>query len=192
MKTVLLAASLVLTPILLSSASAQNGSSPGAASQSLAEKTGVNAVLNRQPSAADVLVEIHQFDLFQQSADESAQQRGDNGLREFSASHSSAAEKQDKELLAISRKVGLKIEFSDKPDSGASGRLASLAGSVGPDFVRGYYGAQVSEYDGVISSLKRYLEKPDNEELKAYAAKQLPLFTAGQKSAAENWDRAKQ
>jgi hypothetical protein len=192
MKPIVLAATLLLTPVWLSGASAQNGTSPGASSQSLAEKSGVNAVLSRQPTAADVLIAIHQFDLFEQAADESAQQRGDNGLREFSASHSSAAEKQDKELLAISEKAGLKIEFSQKPDTGVSGQLAGLQGSVGPDYVRGYYAAQLSQYDGVISSLKRYLEKPDNDDVKAYAAKQLPLFMAGQKSAAGNWDRSKQ
>lgn len=176
MKLFAIAAVLLLTPV---------------SAQTLGEKTGVNSLLGRQPTAADLLTGIHEFDLFEQGADETAQQRGDQGLKEFSSSHANAADKQGKELEALNKKAGVNVTFSEQPDITTSGQLAGLSGSVGPAYVRKYYEAQASEYDTAVSVLRRYLEKPDQNAVKAFAAKQLPIFEAGQKSALENWDRAK-
>ena len=156
-----------------------------AMAESTLEKTGVDRVLGIAPSSADVLSEIHQFDLFEQGADETAQQRGDAALKRFSSDHADAAGKQDKQLAALAKRASVNVEFPDEPSGGASDRLAGLQGSVGPAFVRNYYGAQVAEYGTVLSVLRRYLEKPDNEEIKAFATKQIPGLEASQRAVSE-------
>lgn len=176
MKLIAIAAVLLCTPVL---------------AQTLGEETGISGMLGRPPTAADLLIDLHQFDLFEQGADEIAQQRGDDSLREFSRSHADAAAGHDKELVALGKKAGLKLEFSEDPDITASDQLAGLQGVVGPAFVREYYEAEASEYDSAVSALRRYLQKPDQDDVRAFAAKQLPAFEAGQKSALENWTRVK-
>jgi putative membrane protein len=160
-----------------------------ASAETALEKTGVNGMLGLAPTGADILIEIHRFDLFEQNADETAQQRGDEGLRQFSSDHSSAAAKLDKQLQALKKKAGLAVAFSEEPSGTTSGRLAGLEGSVGAAYVQKYYEAQVAEYDSVLSALRRYLEKPDNNDIKSFAAKQLPLFEASQKDVLEGWKR---
>jgi putative membrane protein len=154
-----------------------------AKSESVLEKTGIDGMLGVAPSAVDVLSEINQFDLFEQGADESAQQRGDDALKQFSSEHAEAAEKQDKQLAALAKKAGVNVELSKEPAGNASNRLAGLQGSVGSDFIRQYYGAQVSEYEQVLSLLRRYLEKPDNDEIRSFATKQISSLEASQKVA---------
>jgi hypothetical protein len=161
-----------------------------ASAETALEKTGVNGMLGRAPTGADLLTEIHQFDLFEQNADETAQQRGDEGLRQFSRDHASAAQKQDGQLQALKKKAGLRVVFSEEPNVTTSGRLAGLEGSVGAAFVQAYYAAQDAAYDSALSSLRRYLEHPDNDDIKSFAAKQVPLFEASQKEVMEDWKRA--
>jgi len=176
MKLIAIAAILFSTPVL---------------AQTLGEETGMNGMLDRPPTGTDLLIDIHMFDLFEQGADEIAQQRGDDGLREFSSSHAEAAARQDKQLAALGDKAGLAVKFSEDPDITASGRLSGLQGAVGAAFVRQYYEAQASEYDAAVSALRRYLQNPDQDDIKAFAAKQLPSFEAGQTSALASWNRAR-
>jgi predicted outer membrane protein len=161
-----------------------------ASAETALEKAGVNGMLGLAPTGADVLTEVHQFDLFEQNADETAQQRGDEGLRQFSSDHASAAQKQDKQLQALKKKAGLTVVFSEEPSVTTSGRLASLEGSVGAAFVQRYYEAQAAEYTSVLSALRRYLDNPDNNDIKSFAAKRVPLFEAAQKDVLEDWKRA--
>lgn len=162
------------------------------AAQTLGEKTGVNAMLDRAPTGSDVLLELHQFDLFEQGADETAQTRGDDALKQYSTSQSNAAGKRDDELAKLSKKAGLNLKFSEQPSQTRSDLLAGLEGSVGPAFVRKYYESQVTEFDAAVSLLQRYLQKPDTDEIKSFATKQLPVLETGQKTAREDWKRAKE
>ena len=83
MKLIAIAALLPCTPVL---------------AQTLGEETGISGMLGRPPTAADLLIDLHQFDLFEQGADEIAQQRGDDSLREFCRSHADAAAEHDRNL----------------------------------------------------------------------------------------------
>ena len=153
------------------------------------EKTGIDNMLGLAPTGADVLTEIHQFDLFEQGADETAQQRGDAALKRFSSDHAGAAEKQDKQLEALKKKAGLSVAFPEDPSVTRSNRLAGLQGSVGPSYVRKYYEAQAAEYDSALGVLRRYLEKPDSEAIKSFVEKQIPAFEASQQAVIETWKR---
>jgi len=160
-----------------------------ALAESVMEKTGIGSALGLAPTGADVLTEIHQFDLFERQADDTAQMRGDDGLKQFSIERAGEAKKQDQSLAALKDKAGVKVTFSEEPSVTRSNRLAGLQGSVGPDYVWKYYEAQVAEHDSALSVLRRYLKKPDNDQIKSYAAKQIPALEASQQIAKENWKR---
>jgi len=153
------------------------------------EKTGIDSMLGLAPTGADVLTEIHQFDLFEQGADETAQTRGDEALKQFSSDHADAAEKEDKQLEALQKKAGLSVAFPEDPSVTVSNRLAGLQGSVGPSYVRKYYEAQAAEYDSALAVLRRYLEKPDSEAIKSFVEKQIPAFEASQQAVVETSKR---
>ena len=168
MKPIIVALLLVSTPAL---------------AQSIGEKTGVNAMLDKPPTASDVLLGLHQFDLFQQQVAETADNRGDDALRKFSKTLSDAAGKRDDALAELNKKTKLGAKFPDDPNAMKSNRLAGLDGSVADVFVRGFYKAEVKEHESAISLLKRYLTKPDNDQVRTFAQKQLPVLETGLKQA---------
>jgi hypothetical protein len=127
----------------------------------LGEKTGVNQILDRAPTGIDVLVELNQFNLFQQSPTSSADKRGDRAVKKFAVSQSNAAEKRDKSLVALAGMAGVKIDYPEDPSVTRANALGGLDGSVA----------------------KRYLSKPDNDAIKIFAEKELPVFEAGLKAA---------
>jgi putative membrane protein len=156
-----------------------------ASAQSLGEETGMDALLGLAPSGPDVLLGIHQFNLFQQAVTDSASMRGDGLVKAFAETQSEAAGERDDALEALTRKVGLDIDFPLQPDMTAGGQLAGLQGSVGQVYVREFYQDEIGEHQSAISLLKRYLTKPDNNEIKAFAAALLPSLQAGLKQAEE-------
>jgi putative membrane protein len=167
---------LVIVALLLLAA-------PSAFAQSISEKTGLNAMLDKPPTSADVLSGLHQFDLFQQEVADSADKRGDDILRKFARALSDAAEKRGKLLAALNTKNGLEVKFPEEPGATRNNRLGGLEGSVADVYVQGFYKAEVTEHDAAISLLKRYLEKPDNDEVRGFAEKQLPILQSGLRQA---------
>ncbi len=166
---------IVLALLLLSGAPAL--------AQSIGEKTGVNEMLDKPPTAADVLLGLHQFNLFQQEVAGTADNRGDEALKKFSSTLSDAAGKRDDALAALNKKTKLEVKFPEDPNALKSNRLAGLEGSVAEIFVRGFYSAEVKEHETAISLLKRYLSKPDNDDVLTFVQKQLPVLEAGLKQA---------
>jgi putative membrane protein len=152
---------------------------PSAFAQSVGEKTGVNEMLDKPPTGSDVLLGIHQFDLFQQEVADSADKRGDTAIRKFTQAQSDAAETRGHTLDALKKKTGLDVKFPEDPDAMRSNRLGGLDGSVAEGYVRGFYKAETAEHESAISLLKRYLAKPDNDDVRAFAKKQLPVLESG-------------
>ena len=155
-----------------------------ALAESLGEETGLNAMLNRPPSGADVVLGLHQFDLFQQGVSETAGTRGNDAVKSFAEAQATAAEKRDSTLGGFKSKVGLQGAFPDQPDLAESDRLAGLQGSIGQTYISYFYRAEMAEHETAISLLKRYLEKPDNADLKTFSEKLLPMLENSFKEAA--------
>lgn len=144
--------------------------------QSLGERTGIDAMLDRPPTASDVLLELHQFDLFQDGVTDSTDKRGDAGVKKFADTQSDAADTRDKALAALGKKAGLAISFPDQPSVSRSDRLAGLDGSVGQAYVRAFYDAEAAELTSTLSLIARYLAKPDNPDVAAFVAKMRPAL----------------
>jgi Domain of unknown function (DUF4142) len=144
--------------------------------QTFGEWSGLNQLLGRPPTGADVLLEIHRFDLFEQISAGMADQRGDAALRMLSESESDASENRDGLLMQLDKDADLNIKFGNEPSLTGSEYLAGLQGSVGETFVREYYQDQVAEHESAISLLQRYIAKPDNEAVKTLALKLVPAL----------------
>lgn len=153
-----------------------------AVAQSLGEKTGVNRLIDKPPTGSDVLLEIHQFNLFQQQVSDTADKRGDAGVKAVAIAEANAAEKRGDALLEVQEKAGLKFEFPEASSKTRDNRLGGLAGSVAEVFVSEFYEAQRAQYASVISTLTRYVAKPDNDVVKAFAEKQITQFETGLKN----------
>ena len=149
--------------------------------QSVAEKTGVNQMLDRAPTGSDVLLELHQFDLFQQGTTDSADKRGDDAVKKLAVAQSDAAEQRDKQLAVLQKKTRLEITFPDEPNVDRSNRLAGLDGAVGENYRANFYSAESTEFEAAISLLTRYSTKPDNDDIRQLAEKQLPVLQDGLK-----------
>lgn len=144
--------------------------------QTISERSGLNTMLDRPPTATDVLLELHQFDLFEQNVTDSADKRGDDALRKYAVAKSDAANKRDDQLNALQKNAGLTVDFPNEPSATRSNRLGGLDGSVGPGYANKFYEAQVAENQIIMSVLTRYLAKPDNDAVKNFANQQLPVF----------------
>jgi len=129
------------------------------------------------PTAAQVISQLYQFDLFQQSAVEGAEFRATQDILNIAAARADAAVKRDKVLSELQRQIGNTVVTSDRKS--AVMRAHALAGSDssdGADFVRAFYAAQLAEYETTVALLERYLQAPDNEVLRSFAAAQLPIL----------------
>ena len=127
------------------------------------------------------LLELHQFDLFQQATTDSSDKRGDEAVKKFAVSQSDAAEKRDKQLAVLQKKTRLDITFPDEPNADRSNRLAGLDGAVGEKYRANFYSAESTEFEAAISLLTRYSTKPDNDDIRQLAEKQLPVLRDGLK-----------
>jgi predicted outer membrane protein len=153
--------------------------------QGIGESTGVNQMLDRAPTGQDLLLEVHQFDLFQQAITDSSDKRGDDAVRKFASAQSDATDKRDKQVTSLARKAGFHIEFTDEPSVTRNDLLSGLDGAVGQAYVKEFYSAEILQHQTAISVLKRYTANPDNDEILAFAKDQLPALEATLKKAQE-------
>jgi hypothetical protein len=83
----------------------------------------------------------------------------------------------------LNKASGLNVKLPDQPDMWVTDRLAGLQGAVGQTYLRDFYEDVAAEHETAISLLKRYMEKPDNEQIKSFSQKLLPALQAGLKQA---------
>ena len=128
-----------------------------------------------------MLLELHQFNLFQQQVLDTADKRGDDGVKTIATAEANAAETRGDALIDVQKKAGLKFDFPEASSQTRDNRLGGLSGSVAEVYVREFYDAQRAQYASVLSTLTRYVAKPDNDVVKAFAEKQKLIFEAGLK-----------
>lgn len=157
------------------------GATAFASAETLMEKTGVNAVIGRAPSAADVVTAMHQFDLFVSGAGDTVDLRGTDALRKDATARGKRAEARDKQVSELAGKLG--ITLGENPAVSRANELAGLQGKVGADFISAYRAALTGEYTSATATLRRYLDKPDNDAVKAFAAHELLKMTEELKQA---------
>jgi Domain of unknown function (DUF4142) len=125
------------------------------------------------PTSADVISQLFQFDLFQQNAIDSAEHRATQDIANTAAVRADAAIKRDKGLAELQRKTGAVLTSRKTTAAMRAHALSGVDSSDGADYVREFYAAQLAEYESTVSLLERYLQSPDNEDVRDFATAQL-------------------
>jgi Domain of unknown function (DUF4142) len=145
-----------------------------ASAETLAERTDVDAA--PAPTAAEVISQLYQFDLFQQNAVDRADNAPSSDVLTTAAARADAAAKRDKELAELQRQTGTEVPTQRKAAAMRAHSLDAVDRSDGPAYVRQFYAAQLAEYELTIALIEHYLQSPDNEDIRSFAAAQLPVL----------------
>jgi putative membrane protein len=137
----------------------------------------------RAPAGREVIAELYKFDLFQQNAIEAADRSGSEELRISAVGKAEAATRRDKALVELQRRMGTEVQPIGKSAARTADRLAGLDSATEPGTAREFYGAQVAAHQSAVQLLQRYLDAPDNQTIKEFAADQLPGLQSGLKDA---------
>jgi uncharacterized protein DUF4142 len=149
----------------------------GCATQARAETCAERADTDNflAPTAAEVISQLYQFDLFQQNAMDRADSSSRSDIVTTAATRAEAALKRDKAVAELQQRTGTELPSERKAAMRAHG-VNTLDQADGPSYVREYYAAQLAEYQLTVDLLERYLQHPDNEDVRSFAAAQLPAL----------------
>ena len=143
---------------------------------SLIEWLGIKQAFGWPPNAADVLRYLHQFNMFQVYVAGLADSRGDDALRRFAFEQARLARERDEKVFKLNTFTLLSIEFPNRPNAVISNEIAGLRGAVGQRFIAEFRHKQIEMFRGTIDVMRRYLLHPNNDQIRRFAAEQLPLF----------------
>jgi predicted outer membrane protein len=135
------------------------------------------------PAASEVIAELYEFDRFQQDALESADLHGSDGIRNLAITHADAARKRDAALTRIRKQANAALRFDCEARPRRADLLTALDASDGPDFVRVFYQMEVVEHSSAIDLLQRYLASPDNDAMREFASRELPILVSALEDA---------
>lgn len=129
------------------------------------------------PTAAEVIARLYEFDAFQQAAIDRTAALSNSDVQNVAALRAEAALQRDQALVALQYRAG-KADISRPAAGERADELAALDSAEGPAFVRSFYAAQLAQYEMTVSVLERYLQSPDIDDVKNFAAAQLPRLRA--------------
>ena len=128
------------------------------------------------PTAAEVISQLYQFDLFQQNAVDRADGAPSSDVLMTAAARAEAAAKRDKALAELQRQTGTDAPAQRKGAAMGAHSLDAVDRTDGPAYVRQFYAAQLAEYEMTVALIEHYLQSPDNEDIRSFAAAQLPVL----------------
>jgi uncharacterized protein DUF4142 len=131
---------------------------------------------SRVPTAAELISQLYQFDLFQQNAIDRTDSGAAGDVLTTAAGRAEAASKRDKALAELQRQTGTDVPAQRKAAAMRADSLAAVDRTDGPAYVRQFYAAQLAEYELTVALLESYLQSPDNEDIGRFAAAQLPVL----------------
>jgi Domain of unknown function (DUF4142) len=128
------------------------------------------------PAAADVIFQLYQFDMFQQNAVERAGSAPSSDVLTTAAARADAAAKRDRALAELQRQTGTEVPAQHKAAAMRAHSIEAVDRTDGPAYVRQFYAAQLVEYELTVALIEQYLQSPDNEDVRSFAADQLPIL----------------
>jgi putative membrane protein len=144
--------------------------------QSATEKTGINSAFGVAPSTQDFVTEAGQSDMFEIESSKLALEKSDDATKKFAQQMIDDHTKTTTELKGLvsngTMKATLPTAMSDKQQ----GMLKDLQQKQGQDFTKQYHSDQVDGHEDAVDLFKRYGEKGEQADLKAWAAKTIPTL----------------
>ncbi len=145
--------------------------------QSAGEKTGVNSVLGIAPSTADFVKEAASSDMFEiQSSQLAAQQSKDQATKDFAAKMIADHQKTTSDIKGMVTSGAVKADIPTTMLPSHQSMLDKLKGLQGDDFTKRYHDEQVTAHKDAVSLYQRYAKGGDNQGLKDWAGKTLPVL----------------
>jgi putative membrane protein len=171
----LVAAGLLATPAL---------------SQSLGEKTGINAITGTAPKTADFVKEAAISDMFEIQSSQLAQTKAaDAGVKSFAAQMVTDHTATSTDLKGLVSGGKVKAQIPAAMDSSHKSKLDKLQKLNGADFDKQYVSDQQSAHKTAVSLFERYSKGGSNADLKAFAGKYLPKLQGHLKMAQDLGNR---
>lgn len=128
------------------------------------------------PTAADVISQLYQFDLFQQNAMDRSDNAPSSDVMTTAVARADAAAQRDKALAELQRRIGTEVPTQRKASTPHAHGIDAVDRTDGPAYVRQFYAAQLAEYELTVALIEHYLRSPDNEDVRGFAAAQLPVL----------------
>jgi len=144
--------------------------------QSATEKTGVNSVFGVAPSTQDFVTEAAQSDMFEIGSSKLALEKSDQATKKFAQQMINDHTKTTTELKGLVSNGTVKATLPTAMSGKQQGMLKDLQQRQGEDFTKLYHSDQVDGHKDAVDLFKRYGEKGEQADLKAWAAKTLPTL----------------
>jgi putative membrane protein len=153
-------------------------------SQSVGEKTGINALIGVAPTTEDFVKEVAISDMFELESSKLAEANAeDANIKAFATEMTRDHSATSTELKGLVSSGKVKVEMPTALDSSHQRKLDTLKGLKGAAFDKQYDSDQESAHKSAVSVFERYSKGGDNADLKAFAAKTLPLLQEHLKKA---------
>lgn len=134
--------------------------------------------VDAHPTAAEVIARLYEFDAFQQAAIDRTAALSNSDVQNAAGVRAEAALQRDQALVELQHRAGNNADISRPAAGKRADALAAVDSADGPAFVRSFYSAQLAQYQMTVSVIERYLQLPDRDDVKNFAAAQLPRLRA--------------
>jgi putative membrane protein len=144
---------------------------------------GLSGALAQSPTAAEFVEKAGIAGQFEIESSRLAMQKATSAdVKKFAQQMITDHSKAAKELKATARAAG-KLKFPTALDEPHKTMIADLKAKRGKDFDTTYVNEQVQAHDEAVSLFSDYSKTGDQTELKAFAAKTLPVLEQHQQHA---------
>ena len=155
--------------------------------QSVGEKTGVNTVLGITPKTADFVKEIAENNLFVIESSKLAVAKTDRKVKEFAQELLADYTRSTTELKDLADRAN--VPFPTKMNLSQQRLFQNEDARTGDDFTQLFLDDQVTAHKSGLSLVKRYVNKGENADLRAWANRRQP-FLQGHLDRAQNLDKS--
>ncbi len=142
--------------------------------ETVGEKTGVNSTMGIAPTTADFVREAAISDMFEIQESKLAVERATGPTKQFAEKMIKDHMKTTSELKPMA--MSAKIDVPTALDASHQKMVDKLTGLNGADFVKEYHSDQDSNHKDAVSLFTRYSNGGENQEMKAWAGKTLPVI----------------
>lgn len=149
---------------------------PAFTQQSLSERTGLNSLVGAAPTAQDFVAQAASSGMFEIRSSELAVQRADDATKPFAQQMITDHQKASAELKQLVDGGRVEAPLPAQMLAPDQQKIENLEPLQGAEFTARYHTEQVDAHQTAVDLFQRYADGGENPELKAWAAKTLPVL----------------
>ncbi|MBZ7927633.1 DUF4142 domain-containing protein (plasmid) [Ensifer adhaerens] len=144
--------------------------------QSAAEKSGINSLVGAAPKTEDFVKEVSMSDMYEIETSRLALERADAATKTFAQQMMQDHQKTTSELKQLLDSGKVKAAATSTMSEDQNEALGKLKELQGAEFTDEYRDNQIDAHEDAVDIFGRYADSGDNPDLKAWAAKTLPVL----------------